>query len=324
MRILVTGAAGFVGKHATKHLLDRGHDVVALSIDGAPVLTAKPLRADIRDAHVIRRILEAERPDAILHLAAIAFVPAVQRDPVFGFETNATGTLVLLAAAREAALDARIVMVSTAEVYGRMRDAKDPIGEDTPPQPVTLYGASKAAAELVCRAFAEEGLDVVVLRPFNHIGPGQDSAYVVASFAEQIARIERQGGGVLRHGNLDAIRDFTDVRDVVRAYELALVAPRGDLPPGHAFNVCSGVGLSIGSLVDRMVTLARCKIHSETDPSRVRAIDVPMFVGDPRRFHAATEYAPQIAIDTTLSDVLNEARHREARATGQGEAPPLR
>lgn len=307
MRVLVTGAAGFVGRHAVRELRGRGHEVVAASLEGFAVEDAIPLALDVRRLEEVRAAIATHRPDAILHLAAIAFVPAVTKDPLLGFETNATGTLVVLTAMREHAPGARCVVVSTAEVYGRIATA-DPISEDAPMNPASLYGASKAAAEHVARAFAQEGLDVVVLRPFNHIGPGQDPAYVVASFAKQIAELESRGGGVLHHGNLDAIRDFTDVRDMVRAYAIALELDRGALAPGRPFNVCSGRGVPIGDLVARMIAAARAPVRAELDPSRVRKVDVPVFVGDPTRFRAATSFAPSIDFEITLRDILASAR----------------
>lgn len=307
MRVLVTGAAGFVGRHAVRELRHRGHEVIAASLEGFAIDDAIPIRLDVRRLEEVRAAISGHRPDAVLHLAAIAFVPAVSRDPLLGFETNATGTVVMLAAMRESAPEARCVVVSTAEVYGRISSA-EPIREEAPMNPASLYGASKAAAEHVARAFAQEGGDVVILRPFNHIGPGQDSQYVVASFAKQIAELERAGGGVLRHGNLDAIRDFTDVRDMVRAYALALEAPRGELEPGRPYNVCSGVGVTIGDLVARMIGAARAPVSAELDPSRIRKVDVPVFVGDPTRFRRATSFVPQFPFEITLADILDAAR----------------
>lgn len=308
MRILVTGAAGFVGRHVVRVLRGRGHEVVAASLEGLVVEDAIPLALDVRDHAAVRAAFAEKRPEAVLHLAAIAFVPAVTKDPLLGFETNATGTLVVLSALREAAPDARCVVISTAEVYGRSDLGAKPLPEETPLSPASLYGASKAAAEHLARAFALEGQDVVVLRPFNHIGPGQDKAYVVSSFAFQIAELERSGGGVLRHGNLDAIRDFTDVRDMVRAYALALEAPRGKLTAGVPYNVCSGRGVAIAELVKRLVAMAGVPVRTELDPTRVRKVDVPVFVGDPARFRDAVGFTPEIDFDTTLRDILAAAR----------------
>lgn len=311
MKILVTGANGFVGTHAVGNLLDAGHDVVAATPEGDPVLSASAARIDVRDAHVLLRVIERERPDAVLHLAGIAFVPDARRDPQRAFEVNATGTLNVLQAVAEAAPEARVVAISSAEVYGRVDlGPGERLDEERPPRPVTIYGASKAAAEHVAAAYAAEGLDVVVLRPFNHIGPGQSERFAVASFARQIAAFEREGGGVLRHGNLDAVRDFLDVRDIVHAYRLALEAPVGRLRGGQPFNVCSGVGTPVERVVETLVGLARCEVRTEIDPERLRPVDVPVFVGDPTRFRERTGFEPRRALEQTLADALEDARHR--------------
>ncbi|MBI4880638.1 MAG: GDP-mannose 4,6-dehydratase [Planctomycetes bacterium] len=314
MKILVTGADGFVGRYAVRRLVSSGHDVAAMTEDGGSPDGVPAWRADVRDHHVVLRVLEAARPDALLHLAAIAFLPAVRRDPRGAFEVNANGTLSLLAAAAAAAPQARVVVISSSEVYGKAGAcAGAPLTEDRPLEPATFYGASKAAAEHVARAYAEEGLDVVVLRPFNHIGPGQAESYVVSSFAHQVARLERQDGErVLRHGNLDAVRDFLDVRDVVEAYERVLTAPRGALRPGAAYNVCSGSGVRIGDLVSRLAGRAARPLRAEVDPERLRAVDVPVFVGSAERLRAAVGFAPRFALDQTLADVLADARRRVA------------
>ncbi len=326
MRILVTGAEGFVGTHAVRRLVAAGHDVRCMTIDGRPVLGLESLRADVRDHHVVLRHVEAVGPDAVLHLAGIAFVPAARKDPRLAFDVNAGGTLNVLAACRDAAPGARVVCISTAEVYGRVDDpAAMPLTEDRPIAPVTMYGASKASAEHVARAFAGEGVDALVLRPFNHVGPGQDEAFVISSFAHQIARIERDPSAepVLRHGNLDAVRDFLDVRDIVAAYERALTAPRGTLAPGAAYNLASGEGVPISRLVDLLVGLARREITHEIDPDRLRKVDVPVFVGDATRFREATGWRPEMALERTLADALEEARgsnesRGEQREQGRG------
>lgn len=308
MRILVTGANGFVGHHAVAHLLAAGHDVVGASIEGTAPAGARPVRLDVRDHHVMVRVLETVLPDAILHLAGIAYVPAARRDPRGAFETNANGSLCVMAACAEVAADCRVVLVSSAEVYGVVAGS-EPIVEDQPLRPVTVYGASKAAAEHLAVAYAREGLDVVVLRPFNHIGPGQADTFMVASFARQIAQLERVGGGELRHGNLSAIRDFLDVRDIVRAYELALLAPRGRLVAGQPYNLCSGHGVSVEQIVTRLIASARVAVRPVLDADRLRPVDLPVLVGDPGRFRAATGFAPTLALDDTLADILAAARN---------------
>lgn len=309
MKVLVTGADGFVGTHALRELLSHGHSVVAATPGGDPIEGTTAVRMDVRDPHVILRILEKERPDAILHLAGIAFVPDARKNPQMAFETNATGTLNILHATAEATPEARVVVISSAEIYGKVQlDPDERLDENRAPQPVTVYGASKAAAEHIARAYAAEGVDVVVLRPFNHVGPGQSPRFAVASFAKQVAELEKAGGGVLRHGNLDAIRDFLDVRDIVRAYRLTLEAPLGRLRAGEPFNVCSGTGVPVSRLVEILTGQARCEVGAEVDPDRLRPVDVPSFVGDPSRFRAQLDFDPEFDLETTLGDALEEAR----------------
>ncbi len=310
MRIVVTGAGGFVGRFLVPRLLDEGHEVFGLSPDETAPRGARALRGDVRDAHVVERHLESVSPDAVVHLAAVAFVPEAQRRPLLAGEVNAQGTLVLLHAVERCAPRAVVLVVSSAEVYGPVRDpSRMPLAEDEPMRPASVYGASKAAAEHYARAFAARGLDVRVLRPFNHVGPGQDPNYVVASFARQVARIEAGlDAPPLRHGNLDAVRDFTDVRDVVAAYAAALCAPHGRLVPGEPYNVCSGRGVRVGEVLEGLLRLARKPVATETDPSRLRAVEVPVFVGSPRRLREALAWEAKIPLERTLADVLDDAR----------------
>lgn len=309
MRVLVTGSNGFVGRHACAALRARGHDVIGAGF--APHASdAGTLALDVRDFRAVEDVVATSRPDAVLHLAAIAFVPQAKDDPSGAFAINAQGTLHVLAAVAARAKSARCVVVSSAEVYGRASDDEMPLRETRAPRPVTVYGASKAAAEHLARAYAADGLDVRVLRPFNHVGPGQDERFVVASFARQIAQLERSGGGVVQHGNLSAVRDFLDVRDVASVYALALEAERGVLAPGEPFNLCSGDGRTIESIVRAFAELARAPVELRLDPTRLRAVDVPRFVGSADALRAALRWQPAFAWPQTLRDVLEDARSR--------------
>lgn len=309
MRVLVTGSNGFVGRHACAALRARGHDVIGAGF--APHASdAGTLALDVRDFRAVEDVVATSRPDAVLHLAAIAFVPQAKDDPSGAFAINAQGTLHVLAAVAARAKSARCVVVSSAEVYGRASGDEMPLRETRAPRPVTVYGASKAAAEHLARAYAADGLDVRVLRPFNHVGPGQDERFVVASFARQIAQLERSGGGVVQHGNLSAVRDFLDVRDVASVYALALEAERGVLAPGEPFNLCSGDGRTIESIVRAFAELARAPVELRLDPTRLRAVDVPRFVGSADALRAALRWQPAFAWSQTLRDVLEDARSR--------------
>jgi GDP-4-dehydro-6-deoxy-D-mannose reductase len=289
MRTLVTGANGFAGGYAVERLRADGATVVAF--DG-----------DVRDAAACRAQVRAAAPDAVLHLAAIASVGEAWRRPHEVRAVNVEGTRNLLDAVREAAPGARVVVVSSAEVYGVVPEDGQPIAEDAPAAPRSPYAESKAEAEQVARA---AGLDCVIARPFPHVGPGQDVRFAIASFAAQIAAIERgEHEPVLRVGNLDARRDLSDVRDVAVAYEALLRAPAAT----GVYNVCSGTAHRIGDVLDRLLALAEREIVVETDAGRLRPSDVPLLLGDPGRIERELGWRAAIPLERTLGDVLARER----------------
>jgi len=308
VRVLVTGANGFVGGFAVDALRARGDEVIAAG-HGAPGL----LPLDVRDPLNVRGVIDLAQADAIVHLAAQAFVPQSISDPLATIDINAMGTARLLEAVR-AARDAggtnpRVLIVSTAEVYGAQPPAAFPLRESTPPAPANPYAASKLAAEAFGIASVHAyGLDVIIVRSFNHIGPGQDDRFVVASFAAQLAKIARGGPAEMLIGNLSAERDFLDVRDVVRAYVALL--ERGER--GQIYNVCSGVAVPIRDVLRMLVTTARVAVEIREDPARMRESDTPLFVGDASKLRAATGWAPQIALETSLRDTYRAAFERAA------------
>jgi GDP-4-dehydro-6-deoxy-D-mannose reductase len=295
-RVLATGAGGFVGGH----LLDAlGGDAVACA-------------ADVADGEALRQALADVRPDAVIHLAALSSVAQSWRDAAATWLVNAIGTVNLLDAVAREARAARVLVVSSSEVYGRVGDL--PVTEDAPVAPISPYGASKAAAEVAAaRAARADGLDVVVVRPFAHIGPGQSPTFAVGSWVEQVAALERAGGGTLLVGDLRVRRDLTDVRDVVRAY-LALLDRA--VAPG-TYNVASGRAVALGDVLDALRAAARCPIEVRVDEARLRANDLPYLCGDASRLAAATGWRPEIDLAATLQDALAAAR---ARATDEVES----
>jgi GDP-4-dehydro-6-deoxy-D-mannose reductase len=291
MRVLVTGASGFVGHWLTAHLQSRGDEVTGLDAE-----------VDLRKAGELTDAVTAAEPDGICHLAAQSSVPASWSDPVTTYEVNTIGTSNLLSAALACSRRPRVVIVSSSEVYGRVRLSDLPLREDQPLAPVTPYAASKAAAEMVAlQAGLGSGLDVVRARPFNHTGPGQRTDFVVPALAQQVAQAVRSGARSLRTGNLDVRRDLTDVRDVVRAYRDLLV----DGTPGEVYNVCRGESVSIRDVAARLLALAGVDIPIEIDPERVRPVDLPELRGDGSRLEKATGWMPEIPLDQTLTDVLD-------------------
>lgn len=301
-RTLVTGAAGFAGQHLVERL--GAHDEIhGWALPG----TTRPPLADViwHDVDVASRsavdaALRAIAPDRVFHLAGAPSVETSWTNAVPHLTTNAMGTAHLLDAVRRHHPTCRMLVVTSAQVY---RSGVAAIDESTPLIPDSPYGLTKLAQDqLAMSAATVDGLDVVVARPFNHIGPRQTPGFAVPSFARQIARIERTiEPPVIRVGNLDSSRDFTDVRDVADAYCRIMDAGRS----GRAYNVCSGRAVRIGDLLNSLISLAQVKISIEIDPARLRPADVPVIAGDNRRLRDELGWQPTIPISTTLRDTLD-------------------
>ncbi len=307
MRALVTGADGFVGRHLTAHLADCGDEVVGTDPShGGP---------DLLDADALRDLVGEAAPEAVFHLAGWADVAASWSAPGDVLRVNAEGTLNVLTAARSAGV-ARVLTVTSADVYGVVAPADLPITEDTPLRPVSPYAASKAAADLVAlQAHLGFGQDVVRARSFNHLGPGQGDRFVCSAIASRIAANETSGGDEVAVGDLTPLRDFTDVRDVVRAYRMLAVGGR----PGAAYNVCSGVALPVSELAERLLAMAAHPMRLVPDPDLLRPVDVPELRGDPGALAADTGWEPEVDLADTLADVMADWR---ARVASSGRVPP--
>jgi GDP-4-dehydro-6-deoxy-D-mannose reductase len=278
--ILVTGAHGFVGQHLLAELGPR----------------AVPLDADVTDGSALAAALEPMLDFvAIAHLAALSSVGDSWDDLVETWRVNVLGTVNVL----EAAAQGRVLVVSTGEVYGQADQTPTP--ESAPVRPRSPYAASKAAAEL---AASQAGPNVVVVRPFQHEGPGRDERFAVGSWAAQIARAEEVGGGTVEVGDLSPRRDVTDVRDVCRAYKLLL----DPAVPGGTYNVASGRSVEMREILEILVGLATCPIEIRQESSRMRPADVPVLCGDASKLRAATGWEPTIPLEQTLRDVLRAAR----------------
>lgn len=300
-KVLITGAAGFVGRHLTAHLEASGDDVIGVDRSGS-------LAVDITDADAVTRLFQQVRPEVVYHLAGWADVGGSWQAPVEAFRANAEGTLNVLSAACDAGVR-RVLAVSSADVYGKVDPSELPLTEDSPLRPASPYAASKVAADyLGLQAWLGRGLPVLRVRAFNHLGPGQTDKFVAPALASRIARAERDGGDVLPIGDLSARRDFTDVRDVVRAYRL--LVEHGE--PGEVYNVCSGVDLAVQDLADQLLAQARIPLRFETDPSLLRPVEVPVLRGSHQRLTDATGWQPEIPISQTLTDLLEDWRGRVA------------
>ena len=285
----------------------RGHDIVGADHSAGE----ESLLVDVGDPLAVRGAVELVRPDAVAHLAAQAFVPASYEDPVHSFGVNAGGTLNVLEAVRAQAQERgspRVLVVSSADVYGAQPPDAYPLRETALPRPKSPYAASKIAAESLAFAYARSyGVDAVVARPFNHVGAGQDPRFAVAAFAAQIAAVAAGGDPVVRVGNLETARDILDVRDVCEAYAL-LLEGRGEA--GEIYNICSGTATPMREVLRRLIEIAHVAVEVREDTARMRAVDVPVSLGDASKLRAATGWAPRIPLTAALRAVYDDARAR--------------
>ncbi len=312
MRVLVTGANGFAGRHLVAALQDRGDEVISAGHYGTQPADGSTLPLDLADPQNIAAILDIAQPELIFHLAAQTFVPQSIEQTLPTYDVNVLGTARLLQEVRKARdankRNPRILFTSSAEVYGQRSPADFPLQESLAVRPSNPYAASKAAAEAVVLAEATTyGLDTIITRAFNHIGPGQDPRFVVASFAAQLAGIARGAEPRLLAGNLSPQRDFLDVRDVVAAY-LAL-ADRGET--GEIYNVCSGKATSISEVLRLLITAAHIPVEVREDPARMRSVDVPVFYGSNEKLKSLTGWTQKISLMQSLRDVYTAALQPE-------------
>jgi GDP-4-dehydro-6-deoxy-D-mannose reductase len=293
IRAFVTGASGFAGRHLVRHLTDVGATVVA---------PPRP-EVDLLDAAAVRRALADARPDRVFHLGALASVGRSWQDSRATLVSNIEMTLNVLEAVRAEAPGAWVLHAGSGEVYGRPE--RLPVDEDAALRPQNPYATSKAASDLLAGQYADtHALHVVRTRAFNHAGPGQSDEYVLGTLTRQVAEAEAGGAHevVLRTGNPDARRDFTDVRDVVRAYAAAAA-----LDPG-VYNVASGRTASVRELIELLASATDVRLEHEVDPERIRPSDVPEVRGSAERLHEATGWTPQLPLSRTVADALDEWR----------------
>jgi GDP-4-dehydro-6-deoxy-D-mannose reductase len=324
LRVFITGVAGFVGRHVLRHLASTGgfevHGVDHLPLDS--IVEPEELRAglagyrplDISDAPAVEGWMREGNPDGVVHLAAQASGAESLEHPAATYRVNALGTLNVLEAARVLGSGAPLLMVGSADVYGSGRPGQR-IREDAPVSPRNPYAVSKAAQDSLAEVYAATyGVKAIRTRTFTHTGPGQRPRFALAGFAEQLARIDAGlGPPEIRVGNLDTVREYGDVRDVVRAYRLLL--ERGD--PGEAYNVATGQGHVLRSLLDQLIAISEVKASVVIDPARVRARDSDDLVGDPAKLEAKTGWKPTYSTEQTLTDLYRDARARVRRESGR-------
>jgi len=313
VRALITGIGGFVGRHLRQHLEEQGDSVCGLGrpAESMDMATVRVFGADLRDRAAIDRIVREAEPQAVYHLAAQSSPAESLSDPWATIGNNLLAQINLFEALLAANLRPRVLVIGSSDEYGRVDAADVPTHEGVALRPLTPYAVSKVGQDMMgFQYFAQHGLPVVRVRPFNHTGPGHDARFVIPSLARQLAQIEaEEREPVLHVGNLDVERDFTDARDMVRAYRLALVAG----VPGDVYNLGRGRSARIADMVDELISLCRVAVQTRVDPALLRPTDIPRQEADTRKFTALTGWQPLIPWHTTLSDTLDYWRSRVSK-----------
>lgn len=299
MRALVFGAAGFVGQHLTEHLRECGDEVYLAGIrtSGSPV--ENEFSVDITDAAAVRGVVREVKPDVVYHLAGIAFVPEAESNFDRALSINVGGTAHIVRECHDLKSGVKFVFASSAEVYGAISARDLPLTEETVPRPKNNYSVSKQMAELIVERYAREGhVSCSIARPFNHIGPGQDPRFVASNFALQLARIARgEAPPVMQVGNLEARRDFSDVRDIVRAYRMLSGSA------GGTFNLGSGKAYSIRHVLDVLIGISGVEVQLQSDPERMRGPEVPEVYTSLDKVKSVCGWSPCIPLERSLEDV---------------------
>lgn len=318
MKVLITGITGFAGSHLAELLLSQGHEVIGTYRPRSPMdnitkevhKKIKLIECELRDDVAVRSVIGKIEPDRVFHLAAQSFVPSSWISPADTLNNNIIGQLHLFEAIKEKGLidKTRVLIACSSEEYGMVYEDEVPIKESNPLRPLSPYAVSKVAQDMMGYQYHESyGLHVIRSRAFNHTGPRRGEIFVTSTFAQQIALIE---AGVqepfIKVGNLDAKRDFTDVRDTVRAYTMLLEKGK----PGEVYNICSGSTIAIKDLLNKLLALSDKKIEIKVDPERLRPSDVPILLGDCSRLKEATGWSPEIPFEQTLKDMLDYWRAR--------------
>ena len=310
MRALITGVGGFVGRHLVNHLLDEGDEVCGLgrAADVGGISSVRVFRADLADRAAVERVMREAQPEAVYHLAAQSSPAESLGDPWATIGNNLLAQINLFEGLLGAGLRPRVLVIGSSDEYGRVGPDEVPTHENVPLRPTTPYAVSKVGQDVMgFQYFAQHGLPVVRVRPFNHTGPGHDARFVIPSFAQQLAEIEAGvRAPVLRVGNLNVERDFTDARDMVRAYRLALVWGS----PGDVYNLGRGRSVRIAEMVDELRRMCRIPVETRVDPALLRPADIPKQEADTRKFTSLTGWQPGIPWHTTLRDTLEYWREK--------------
>jgi GDP-4-dehydro-6-deoxy-D-mannose reductase len=318
MRAFVTGITGFAGSYLATELLDSNYDVFGTRLKGESLDRISPFKKfiavsvlDLQDADSAHKLLRKVKPDLVFHLAAAASVGQSFENPQETLSANVMGTLNLLEALRGLTSISTVLVVSSSDIYGAVKSSDLPLKEDAPVQPLSPYGVSKAAADMLAyQYFRSLGIPIVRARAFNHTGPKQSAGFVVPDFCRQVAVIERsRSRSVIRVGNLGMERDISDVRDIVRGYRL--LAERG--VPGEVYHLCSGKSIGIGDLLAKVVGMATREVEVVSDCRLVRPTETPRLLGDYSKARKAVGFKPLHRLDDTISDTLEYWRKEVRR-----------
>lgn len=303
MRALITGIDGFVGYYLTQHLKDLGYEVFGTTIlEDYRNEDATVYSMNLLDANQVSDVINNIKPDHIYHLAGQSAVGLSWSQPTLTMSINVNGTIHLLDSVREHCSEAKVLIIGSSDQYGPIKAEDCPITEDQPLNPVSPYGISKVTQEQMAKLYIQSyGMNIIMARSFNHIGPRQSKNFVVADFASKIVEIERGAEPILKVGNLESYRDFTDVRDIVRAYHMLM--KHGHI--GEVYNVGSNYGMKIRDLLDQMVELSKAEIQVIVDPEKLRPVDVPLVQCDNSKIKAHTGWQIANNVHQTLKDTLN-------------------
>jgi GDP-4-dehydro-6-deoxy-D-mannose reductase len=315
VKILITGITGFAGSHLADYAVAQGEvEIYGTARWRSPPQNIEHLRdritvidADLRDASSVESLVAEIKPDLIFHLAAQSYVVSSWKHPTETITTNLVGTVNIFEAVRRAKYEPRLLVACSSEEYGFVDPSEVPITEDNPLRPLSPYGVSKVGQDLLSyQYFKSYGLNVVRTRAFNHTGPRRGRVFVCSNFAIQILEAQKGLRPDVNVGNLEAVRDFTDVRDTVRAYWRALEAAE----PGEVYNICSGTGYKIQDVLEMLLRISGAEVDVSVEPDRFRPSDVPLLIGDNSKFKRHTGWRPEIPFEQTLSDILDYWRER--------------
>jgi len=322
MRVLITGITGFTGSHLAELLISEGFKVYGTARIRSKMENIEHIKqyinlleADLRDSLSMELAVKQANPDYIFHLAAQSYVPMSWKAPADTIETNVIGTINLFEAVRKLDKEVKIQFAGSSEEYGFVGENEVPIVEEQPLRPLSTYGVSKVAGDRLCYQYVKSyGMKIVITRAFNHTGKRRGEVFATSNFAKQIVDIENGAEPIIKVGNLTAYRDFTDVRDMAKAYVLAIEKCQYGVP----YNICSGKAISMQSLLNRLLSLSKVNIEVVEDKDRLRPSDVPILEGDCTQFKNATGWERSYTLDDTLEDLLDFWRNNAKQKIGVG------